>query len=442
MRSLALLLGMVGLLPMAMMRPIVGVIIFDWISFMNPQQEAWGMAASVPWALLAAIATIIGCVFVGEPRRLPVNSTTILLMLFIVLVTISTMLALGPPEVVNPWYIMMVKSFLYMLIVAALLIDQKRVHALVWTMVISLGYYGVKGGAFTVLTHGNNHVYGAANSMISDNNQLAVALLISLPLMNFLRLQSSHKIIKIGLIIAMMLTLFAIVGTYSRGALLGLGAVSAFLWWNSKGRIRSGIMIAVGLVLAVSIMPADWTARMHTISSYQKDESAESRLTVWKEAFGMAAARPLTGAGFRSTATPTVLHRYYPDATPRAVHSIWFEVLSENGFPAFFVWVAMQIVGLVNVRRIRKLARGDPSLAWADDLARMCQVSIIAFLVGGSFLSLAYYDFYFTILIILASTRMMLERAKVPAIQTTRQRSAESIAMAQAVSWRMRRDVP
>ena len=33
------------------------------------------------------------------------------------------------------------------------------------------------------------------------------------------------------------------------------------------------------------------------------------------------------------------------------------------------------------------------------NLAKMAQVSMIAYLVGGSFLSLSYWDYYFTILV-------------------------------------------
>jgi putative inorganic carbon (HCO3(-)) transporter len=441
-RGLVLLCGMCGLLAMAVAQPMVGVIAFDWISFMNPQQEAWGAFGSgLPWALLAGVATIIGCIVAKEPKQFPVNAMTILVLVFIVLISINTAFALGPWAIVKFWYFLVLKSFLFMLIVAALLTEKRRVHALVWIMVLSLGFYGVKGGVFTILTHGNNHVVGAGNSVLGDNNQLAVAMLISLPLMNYLRLQSAHRIIRIGLVLAMVLTLFSIVGTYSRGALIALTAVSAFLWWNSKGKIMSGIALAIGLTLAIGFMPSQWVARMTTISSYKHSDSAESRITVWHEAFGLAMSRPLTGAGFRATAIPSVMHEYYPGATPRAVHSIWFEVLGQQGIPGFIVWVSMQILGFINIRRIRWLTRNDPSRAWARDLARMAEVSMIAYLVGGSLLSLGYYDFYFTLLIILASTHAILKREPVPAIvQAPRRREPAQFAVP-AVAWRMRRVV-
>jgi putative inorganic carbon (hco3(-)) transporter len=438
MRGLILVLAMTGLLSMAVARPMVGVLAFEWISFMNPQQDAWGAGgAGLPWAMLAAVATLIGCLTAAEPKRFPVNSMTILIILFLFLISLSSFFALGPPEMVNPWYDLVFKSFAFLLVVAALLTDQRRINALVWVMVISLGYYGVKGGLFTIVTGGNNHIYGAPNSMIADNNQLGVALLMSLPLMNYLRLRSAHRIVRVGLIIVMLLTLFAVLGTYSRGALIALIAVTALLWWNSKSRLITGAMLAIGLVFAISFMPPNWAHRMDTISGYQQDNSAEARFTIWHEAFGLALARPLTGAGFRSTETPSVLHRFYPDAHVRAVHSIWFEVLSDTGFPTFFVWIGMQIVGFINIRRIRRLVRGDLSHRWAEDFSKMAEVSMVSFLVGGSFLSLAYYDYDFIILVGLSATRTILENR----VRATLAVSYASPEAASPAVWRLRKFV-
>ena len=291
------------------------------------------------------------------------NGMTILIVLFLILISVSSVCALGPPDMVNPLYFLVFKTFAFLIVVGALLTDQKRINALVWVMVISLGYYGVKGGIFTVLTGGHNHVYGADNSMIGDNNQLAVALLMTLPLMNYLRVNSSHRMIRLGLAAAMAFTLFAILGTYSRGAFIALSAVVAMLWWNSKSRIFIGLALAIGLTVGLNFMPQNWVDRMHTISAYQQDPSAEDRFTIWHQAMFLAVERPLTGAGFNGTETPIVLHRYFPAAHVRAVHSIWLQVLSDNGFPAFFVWLAMQMLGFFNIRRNSASSAGRRSFA-------------------------------------------------------------------------------
>ncbi len=399
------------LVALAFTRPMVGVIAFDWISFGNPQQESWGLGTQIPWALIAALATVIGCMLSREPKRWPVNAMTVLLLLFIVQISIGTAFAIVPATIVDPFYIQIIKSLVFLLLTAALLTTRRRLHAMVWLMVLAVGYYGVRGGVFAILTGGGDHVYGPPNSMIADNNQLAVALLVTLPLMNYLRLQSASRPVRIGLVAAMMLTLLAVLATYSRGGFLALGVMVVLFWWRSRQRFVSALALVMALSIGVAVMPAQWQQRMFSIQHYQKDASAQDRLTVWREAFGIALARPLTGAGFHATAAPSVIHRYYPQGVPRATHSAWFEVLSENGFPALCLWIAMVVVALLNLRWLRRRARGDPDLAWVEDFGRMAEVSIIAFLVGASFLSLAYYDYYFALLTTIAATRVVMQRA-------------------------------
>ena len=63
------------LLPIVLVRPFVGVILWSWISFMNPHRLVYGgVGAELPWAMLIFVATIIGCVVAREPKRFPVNA--------------------------------------------------------------------------------------------------------------------------------------------------------------------------------------------------------------------------------------------------------------------------------------------------------------------------------------------------------------------------------
>src|SRR5574340_116086 len=210
MRGLIFLLGMSGLLPMAIAAPLVGVIAYYWISFMSPQMEVWGIAAMPPWALLSVLATLLGCLVAREPKRLPRNAMVWLVILFAILTSIASLAALGPVDRVLMAWTRVIKTLFFLLVLAALLVNRRRIHALVWVMVISLGFYGVVGGLFTIMTGGNFRVWGPPDSIIGDNNQLATALLIALPLMNYLRLQSAHSVIRKGLVAAMVLTLIAV----------------------------------------------------------------------------------------------------------------------------------------------------------------------------------------------------------------------------------------
>lgn len=429
MRDLAFAAVLIGLLPLAAMRPFVGVLLWSWISFMNPHQMVWGFATDLPWAVVVFCTTLFGCIVAGEPRRANVNAVTVLLLLFLIGITVTSMTAIVPPAAVWYKWEWAAKILVGLLLTAALLTDRRRIHALVWLIVIALGYYGVKGGAFTIMTGGSDIVMGPPNTIIGDRNQLATALLVAIPLMNYLRLHSRHEVIRWGLIAAMVLTLFAVVGSQSRGALIGLAATAMFLWLRSPRKVLSGLAIVAFLALALNFMPDSWWARMDSLETYQEDESAMGRVRIWAAAVEIALTYPWTGAGFYATYTQAVLDAVAPGTRALATHSIWLEVLSEHGFPTFFVWLGIIVAGVLYSIRIAGLARGRPELRWAGDLARMSQVSIVAYTTAGTFLSLSYWDCFWTLVVLLAAVHGLVVAAA---------RQVGSVDVAGHAGWRRR----
>ena len=407
MRDLAFLLTMGAVLPLALGRPFVGVLLWSWISFMNPHRLVYGFGYSMPWAIIVFGVMLVGCVVAREPRRVQATGMTWLVLLFMLCITLTSTVALATPAALvwAKWSDVM-KVLVFLLVTGAMLTDRRRIEALVWMMALSLGFFGVRGGAFSILTAGAYRVYGPEGTTINDNNQLAAALLIALPLMNYLRLRARHRLVRIGLGAAMALTLLAILGSYSRGALLGLAAVTLVLWWNSRRKLLSAVALAGMVAVAVSFMPAGWMDRMHTIDHYQQDASAEERLSIWRAALDMAEARPLTGGGFLGPYQQRVVDMFDPTVQARAVHSIYFEVIGEHGFVAFAVWLSMLGLGVANTIRVIRATRGVAGMEWAYDLAKMSQVSIVAYLTAGAFLSMSYYDYFLTILVLIAALRL------------------------------------
>ena len=413
MRDLLFFATMAALLPLAIARPFAGVLLWSWISFMNPHREIWGPAANMPWAAMVLAATLLGCIVAREPRRLPMNAVTVLLLLLMGIFTVTTLTGLGDPAEAWAKWDRTMKVIAGLLLTGALLTSRHRVDALVWLMVVALGYYGVRGGVFTILTGGSFRVVGPEATIIADNNHIGTALLVTIPLMNYLRMHARHRLVRIGLMAAMVLTLFAVVGTYSRGAFLALGAVTLLLWWRSRRKVIGGAVIVACVAAAITFMPAAWVARMNSIETYQEDASATTRLKLWEASFRLAVDRPLVGSGFRGPYSQAAVDRVMPGGPARAVHSIWFEVLGEHGFPGFFAWLGLSIAGIWYAQRLVNLSRHQPGLQWAGDLGRMGGISILAYAAGGTFLSLGYWDFYWTLLVVLAATHALVV-ARVP----------------------------
>src|SRR5215475_10767253 len=101
MRSLALFCDLIILLPIAAVQPFVGVLLWCWVSFMNPHRLVFGgIALAIPWALSIFVATMVGCVVAREPKRLPINAVTVLIVLFLLMISLSCCFAMAPwPDV-------------------------------------------------------------------------------------------------------------------------------------------------------------------------------------------------------------------------------------------------------------------------------------------------------------------------------------------------------
>ena len=277
-------------------------------------------------------------------------------------------------------------------------------------MIICIGYYILDQGGASIVTLGGHKAFGPPKSQITDNNSFAAAVLVIVPMMNYLRLQSRHKLIQAGFVLAMSISILVVLASYSRGALLGLIAVAGVFWLRSKRKVTSLVALGCTLSLGLAFMPQKWWDRMHTISNYQTQKSAENRLYIWRIAWDMAKRRPLTGGGFHFSLFQNVIDSFVPGGNRLEIHSIWFQMLGEQGFVVFFIWLGMILAGLFESWRVLRVTRGMPQFSWASDLARMGQISILAYAVTGTFLPISSWDVFFTMLAVISATRMVVTR--------------------------------
>jgi probable O-glycosylation ligase (exosortase A-associated) len=409
MRDLMLGVVVFGLLPYALMRPYVGLYLYSWISYMNPHRLAYGWAMNFPWAYILALVTLAGTLFSKEPRRMPWTRELTVLTLFVGWMLVTTLFAFYP-DLAHEQLIKVLKIQL-MIFVTPLLIDTKeRLRGLVWVIVGSLGFFGVKGGIFTILKGGAYHVLGPDGSFIAGNNELALALLMAIPLMRYLQLTEPKRWVRQSLGAAMVLTGLSVVGSQSRGALIGGIAIMVFLWLKSRQKLMTAILIGFAVALIALVMPQEWYDRMATIETYQKDGSALGRINAWWTAWNVAVSHPLVGGGFDMFQAPT-FDLYAPDnSRVYYAHSIYFQVLGEHGFVGLFLFLLLGFLAWRTASRVIRAAKSDSQHKWASDLAAMAQVSLIGYASAGAFLGLAYFDLPYHLVTIILLTRVLLEK--------------------------------
>jgi probable O-glycosylation ligase (exosortase A-associated) len=303
-------------------------------------------------------------------------------------------------------------------------------HWLVWMIVVSLGFYGLKGGLFTITHGGVNTVQGPPNSFIADNNDLALALCMTIPLMRYLQLHSAQKWVRVSLGISMLLTGISVLGTYSRGGLIALAIVAGALFVKSRRRLTVIAVVVVLGFVAWNFMPAKWTAKMNTLHHATETGSGETRIQSYQFAANLALHRPLLAGGFDDYLNRSLWQQYAPeDSTPRAVHDIYLRVLAEHGFPGLILFLALLYVSWRNCTWVRKRTRDVPEMKWLFDLASMLQVSVVGFMAAGTFLPMPYFDLSMQLMALSAALATYCKR-EVEALQSPDGKAAGAVAHA------------
>jgi putative inorganic carbon (HCO3(-)) transporter len=408
MRDILVTLIVFGSLFKIYKQPYIGAVMWVWISVMNPHSQGWGFARTFPFAAIIAAVTVVSLVLSREEKKLPMTPVTWTFIAFIVWMSIASIFAIHLDQI-GDQLIKVYKIMGMTLVVMMLIKTRKHIEALIWTIVISIGFYGVKGGFFTIRTGGADRVWGPSGTFIDGNNEIALALVIVIPLMYYLVTTTKNRWGRYAFYASMFLCALAALGSYSRGALLAIGAMGVFLWLKSKEKVTLGLVMALAVPVLLVLMPSQWYERMDTINDYQADASAMGRVNAWRMAFNLASDR-LFGGGFEIY-DAGVFQRYAPNpADVHAAHSIYFQILGEHGFIGLFIYL---LLGFLTWRSASWVAKNTARLAdmkWANSMATMIQVSLLGFAVGGAFLSLAYFDVPYYLMAAVVALRILIQK--------------------------------
>jgi len=252
--------------------------------------------------------------------------------------------------------------------------------------------------------------------MLGDENDLALGCATAFPFAfyGFERLSGSRRWLS-GAIGGLLVV--AIVASFSRGGFVALAAVGVYCWLASKHKLRG--LVAVVLAAALLIIAApdkgrtgeSYGERLRTM--FQTEEgTAEVRQFLWTAAWNMWKAHPVLGVGAGNYAylvgsyqptdfkKPEYLERDWSGA---ATHSLFFQVLAEQGTVGIVILGYVVGMHFRTIRRLRRQAVSHPGMP--PDVRRDVELygsalggTVVGFCAGGAFLSVAYYPYiwYFT----------------------------------------------
>lgn len=402
MRDIAILLILIALAWAVWLRPWVGVLGLAVLSYMHPQGYATSFMRNVPvylylfaWVSLCALyQTWSTRAWATLPWRRLLDWRLFALLGLWVWFGVTSHYSVAPWEAWDKYRDVL--KILPPFLLTLLLIDtREKLFYLVVAIALSFLLVALKGGYWAVISGFHDRVYGPPGSPYEDNNAFAVVVAMAIPLMLLWLRETRDRGLRLVLLIGIALAYASVVSSWSRGGMLALGAMTLVLVWHSKRKLLAIPLLFALLAVLFVQLPEQWFGRMESVSTYQVDQSAQGRMQAWQVGLDFAAQHPLTGGGFNAWPALTL-----SSADGLDWHSAYVEMLAEHGYVGLAWWAGLLVATLLS---LTWGARRRP--AWLTDYGAMLQASLMAYLVGGITLGIAYWELPYHLVVLTVLVR-------------------------------------
>ena len=396
--------------------PFYALLFYLWIAYFRPEYWLWS-----DWVSQLNLSLIVGVLVLGSTllsgRRLRLGIGPCLMILLLAQSLLSTMMSPAFDFSFVYWQDF-AKSTIISLLIVSLVDDERSLRLTFVVIAFSLGLESVKQGwAQMILNPGA--VNENFNALLGDNNGVAIGMfMLASFIVALARTAPKHRE-KLAYRFAIIGIVYRGLSTFSRGGFLACGALGIHSLLRARRKFAAAFGIAVVCLLIVPVLSDAYWTRMSTISTATEDEetandTSAGRIHFWRVAVAMADAHPLTGIGHSAY---TVMYDLYDFSEGeyglgRAVHSSWFSVLAEYGYLGLLVFLMIIGYALLSCRRARRLAKKNPELQNLGHFAVAIEGALVAFAVGGTFVTFQYVEMlWHTLALAMVINRLAAERA-------------------------------
>jgi putative inorganic carbon (hco3(-)) transporter len=421
-RSTWLLFVYVAFFALSASAPFVATLGYVWVDTFSPQNVTYFVLNQLPVAMIMG-AVAVGGYVLFDRRSPPPRSAEIMLMIAMTLWTNLTMLwAVAPVAAWDKWD-WAVKTLAFATFIPFVIRSRVQIEAFAQIYVFSLAANFIPFGIKVMVSgggYGHNLGLQTGNTGLSEGGLLSTACLMAVPLAIHLaahgQLIPRLNLVPVVYWLVAALAIMTAVGTYERSALVGMVVLGGLMWLRSRRKLRFGVIIGIVACLLLYATSSDWNDRVATIGNFEQENSAYTRILVWRWVLEFTAAHPF-GGGFESY----LINRIEipgTDGEPaivqfgRAFHSIYFEVLGEQGYPGLAIFLLVTALAFFRLNRVAKQARADPELAWAGSLAGALQSGLAVFLSAGAFVGIAFQPMYWYFLAMSVSLNAYMVRVR------------------------------
>lgn len=406
----------------SLLRPWIGIIGAYLFIILTPQCIWWwsfsGIQRPVYWIL---VPTIVGF-GIGTLRKkislIPLKSKLNLILFLLWCCFIISYLC-GPYVDVHSEYrftnpkmiINLINKIFVLYFMAVCCIDSKfKLKCLVLVIIVSTIYLIWWANSQYFFYHHYGRLGGPTPprgvSIYADENTFGMLFVVALPFLYYAGLYTDSLVLRGVLWICVIFGWHAIFLTGSRGALVGL-IVTLLLacMMSSRKKLFSTVLIIFAIFYS-------WQAgvvmknRFSTITHFESEHSASTRLEAWQAALRMIWDNPVCGVGVASfgPAFP-----YYSSAEPRVAHNSLLEVAAETGVLGGVLWLLIFPTLFSSYRRNLALLRQNKDMFFSM-LNESLLISFSGFFVCSMFLSLEVYEIFYFLCVLHSTCNYLLER--------------------------------
>ena len=415
-----------GLLPTILVSPFSGVLLYHWLDDLPPNQ-VYTLTLLPEYLSFVTGALTFFVWLIREKKAIPRAPLVMLLMIALLLwVNVTWLYALAPEAGAFEWN-RTIKVIGFAILTAQMLSTRARLEAIVWVLVLSATYFAIPGAIKLIVSGGSGGigqgevVVAVESSFFGDRVILSVVLAMALPFALYLGQRSAllpprwFRWVKPGMLGVSASFLLALIGTFARTGLFAGGATLFMLAARSQRKIIAALIVVATVLALFAIAPENWLSRMGSIGEYDTEASAASRIGAWKWAWAFTVDHPIVGGGFGVF----VLDAGSIPGRPGwlEAHNIFFQMMAAHGFVGFGLFCSLIIAIYRSCAVVQNKVAGREELAWAADLARATQIGLVAFTVGGMFVSIATTPFLYLLAGVTVGTRSLVEREATAAMR-------------------------
>ncbi len=260
--------------------------------------------------------------------------------------------------------------------------------------------------------HGIHRLEGVLGGIYSNPNDLAFAIVLSLPFALAFMVTARNAFLKVCWLSGMLVMAFAIFMTASRAGFIDL-VISfsvALYYFAIKGK-RFYMIVATGLI-AVVVMAAvggKLYDRFYALSGNSTtDESAygsyEDRKYLMGRAVDAIETYPIFGIGVHNFPTYSLIWH--------DVHMTYLQICAEGGIAVLILYLMFFYRGFRNLKILRQTKNLDPDIVL---FVGALQSSMVGFIIGACFAPEAYQFFpYFAVAFTATLLQTVKEQQPVP----------------------------